>query len=247
MRRSGGTLSGNRWSRLLRALLPAILGIATLIPSRAALLDSPKRVVEGRMVDLTPLFRWWTNRTGVRPLAAWVRVTGTVAGTNSLGWVISGSAETRPKDDDQLASHFTKPSDSTGSKASSAHAAVREFLLKNPPLEEAAEFEKLEAELKQAKSERAKLQSDESEAKAQRAQVQKGTRGRVRARATGQLRAVEKADAEMTKKLDLTIAELERKLRSYPSQDRYEVNAIALDTGTEYGHLRVFDRGMPLK
>ncbi|HEX9116278.1 MAG TPA: hypothetical protein VGA61_09440, partial [Anaerolineae bacterium] len=81
----------------------------------------------------------------------------------------------------------------------------------------------------------------------QEALVQKGTRGRARAIATGRLRRVETADNHLAKSLDSQISELKKKLSAYPNSDRYQADAIALDTGTEYNHLPVYDHGVPLK
>jgi DNA-binding TFAR19-related protein (PDSD5 family) len=226
---SKGLFSG-RWSFVPMAFL--------LFPfagtnGQAALLDSPKRVVDGRTVDLTPLFHWWTNRHGSRPLTAWVRVGGAVTATNSLGWVISGHPE---KSSAHAKQNGREP----------ANRDPSQFILKDPPLEEAADFARLHQELKQAQAEKARLQSEASTAKAQEAQVQKAMRGALRAHATGQLRGIEKADTNLMKSVDRTIAQLKQKLSVYPNQDHYEVNSIALDTGTKYNDLPVYDRGRPL-
>jgi len=212
----------------------AVVLVCLVAPSgQAALLSNPKRVVDGHTVDLTPLFHWWTNHHGSRPLTAWVRVTGAVTGTNSLGWVVSGQPEKSPAHAKQ-----------TGGE--SANRNQSKFILKDPPLQEAADFARLHEQLRQAQAEKARLQSEAANAKAQEAQVQAAMRGPVRARATGQLHSIEQTDANLMKSVDRTIAQLKQKLSVYPNQDEYRVNAIALDTGTEYNHLPIYDRGMPL-
>ncbi len=216
---------------LLALVVPLCLATT---PSSGALLESPKRVVNGRMVDLTPLFHWWTNRHGPPPLTGWVRVTGSVTGTNSLGWVITGNAEAHP----------AQPKTSTGDREN--RILTPRFVLKDPPVQELGDFERLQSQLKQANEEKARLQREEAYVKAQQAQVQKSTHGRIRAGATAQFREIEKTDANLMKSLDRTISQLKQKLSVYPHPDHYEVNAIALVTRTEYDRMPIYDRGIPL-
>ncbi len=201
----------------------------------AALLESPRRVVNGQAVDLTPLFHWWTNQHGARPLTGWVRVTGRIVGTNSFGWIMAGPPE--------KSAHRSITNAAAGQTGGEPHG----YILKNPPAHEVADFQHLQEQLKQAKDEKAKLQSEAANLKAQETQVQKTTRGRLRARATGQLHSAEKADSNMIKDLDRTISQITQRLSVYPKTDHYEVNSFALYTGREYNQLRVYDRGMPLQ
>ncbi len=226
-----------RGAGICRTALLLLAGMVCLVAmqGRSALLESPKRVVNGRMVDLTALFQWWTNHHGARPLSGWVRVTGSITGTNSLGWVIAGKPET--------AAARAKGNGAGGGNRPEPH----QFVLKDPPVQELVDFERLQSQLKQAKGEKANLQRDAAQAKAQEAQVQKSTRGRLRSSATAQLHNVEKTDTNLMKSLDRTISQLSQKLSVYPNPDHYEVNAIALETGTEYNGMPIYDRGMPLK
>ena len=75
-------------------ILIALSAWVTAIRVEAGPARFPKRIVNGQAVDLTPLLDWWTKREGVRPLQAWVRVTGSIVGTNALGWTVEGTVET---------------------------------------------------------------------------------------------------------------------------------------------------------
>src|SRR5262252_6910694 len=92
-------------------------------------LKFPKRTVNGVAVDLNPLFRWWTNHSGTRPLTAWVHVTGAIVGTNSLGWTVQGTVERRSDLPDESEPEKSSPS----------------FILRNPPLSDLAKFDELVA------------------------------------------------------------------------------------------------------
>ena len=62
-------------------------------PAQANPLKGPRRAINQYIVDLNPLFHWWTNRAGERPLDAWVHITGRNVGTNSWGWVLHAHIE----------------------------------------------------------------------------------------------------------------------------------------------------------
>jgi hypothetical protein len=49
------------------------------------------------------------------------------------------------------------------------------------------------------------------------------------------------------KGFDQQISEINKKLAAYPSTDHYEIDALALDTGTDYNHVPVYDHGMVMK
>jgi hypothetical protein len=216
-------------------LLLAALFCACLQPVQADPLRDPKRVVNGATVNLTPLFHWWTNHQGSRPLTAWVHAHGTISGTNALGWIISGKAD--------------KSSLRSGEQS---HAAAEtkdgpKFILKNPPLQDVAAFESLRQQLSQANADRARVQQDETNAKTKETTVRKTTRGRNRNQATAQLRNEEQADKSQLQTLDAQIHELKKKLAVYPNPDHYQVDAIVLDTGTDSGALPVYDHGYAIK
>jgi hypothetical protein len=184
-------------------------------------------VVNGRTIDLTPLFRCWTNHSGDRPLRAWVQVRGTISSKTASGWVISGNAERST----------AKAGDSDGQ--TSVPAAAHQYLLKNPPIQEEAEFERLHQELTQANAERGRISSEASNAKS--------ASHRARGRASTQAHRVEHADEAAVKSLDQKIGDLKKRLAAYGNSDHYQVDAVALDTGAEHNHLPIFDRGFVLK
>jgi hypothetical protein len=217
-------LSGTCWSFVI--LLTFVLYCGAPV-AHAAPINDPRRVVSGRTIDLTPLFHWWTNHSGDRPLRAWVQVRGTISSKNASGWVISGNAE--------RSSAKTGESDGQSSTAVAAH----QFLLKHPPIQEEAEFERLHQELTQANAERGRVSNEESNAKS----ASHHTRGR----ASTQAHRVEHADEAAIKSLDQKLSDLKKKLAAYGSSDHYQVDAIALDTGAESSRLPVFDYGMALK
>src|SRR5437588_8650738 len=79
----------------IKILIFALL-VLSLGSSLAGPLQNPKRVVNGQTVDLNPLFQWWSKHNGYRPLAAWVHITGSIAGTNGVGWIVAGKIEKSP-------------------------------------------------------------------------------------------------------------------------------------------------------
>jgi hypothetical protein len=217
-------LSESLWVLIL--LLTFFLQWAAPMAQPAPISD-PRRVVMGRTIDLTPLFHWWTNHSGDRPLRAWVQVRGTITSKSASGWVVSGNAERST----------ARAGDSDGQ--ASAPAAAHQFLLKNPPIQDEAEFERLHQELTQANADRGRLANEESNAKS--------AAHHARGRAATQVHRAEHADEVAVKSLDQKISDLKKKLAVYGSSDHYEVDVIALDTGTESNHLPVFDRGMVFK
>jgi hypothetical protein len=81
-------------------------------------LRSVKRVVNGRTMDITSLVRWQMDPgSAARPLKAWVLVTGRLSGQTAYGWQVTGSIDGQPQ--------------------------PRPFIVKNPPTESLAEFNRL--------------------------------------------------------------------------------------------------------
>ncbi len=96
------------------------------------LFRNPHPIVQGRAVDLTPLFRWWVNpqapsgdatNASVRPMPAYVKVTGDILKDEPAGWVVDATVETFP--------------------GKQQHEKI--FIL-NPPRKEKTRFEELQAE-----------------------------------------------------------------------------------------------------
>ncbi len=211
----------------------ALLALFSPVAVEGNPLKSPKRVVDGRTVDLGPLFRWWNKHEGERPLSAWKHVGGSIVDTNTWGWVVSARLETgRP---------HGKPG------GSSASSAGRNIILRNPPLRDRAEFEALAAKLRPLEEERSKVASQKAQAKSRVRAASHGWNGyrtRAQVRAGRQARFLEKQADEQLAALDKQIKDLRGKLADFPNQDHYVVDCLALDTGTERSGMAVFDHGM---
>lgn len=87
-----------------------------------------KRVINFQKVDLLPLFVWWDDRRGGRPLSAWKHLQGILDRETMLGWLCRGSIEGQP--------------------------GLQYFLLKNPPQKELAHYHELEQQLPQLEREK---------------------------------------------------------------------------------------------
>lgn len=207
----------------------AAFGIAALLffglEAKGEPLRYPKRVVNGVLVDLSPLFRWWTNHTGDRPLVAWVHVTGTIVGTNALGWTIQGTAERRSD----------APSEGEPAKATGA------FVLKSPPLADRAKFEELlaqraelEAKVKGAADQAGELNAEKKRARRNRALSNQISQDMDQAKASGN-------DAQDQLKA------LDKQLESYGAtggeNPKYRIDCFALDLKQEKFGVPVFDHG----
>ena len=186
-------------------------------------------------MDLRPLFHWWTNRHGDRPLSAWVHVTGTITATNGSDWVVAGRPE-------ESSARHRASGDEGASQTGPPH-----FILRHPPVQELADFQNLRDQLNQANAQRSHLEGELASAKSGARQVQRSTRGAARALALADLRQVEQADNDLLKALSQQIGTLKGKLAAYPNPDHYEVDALALDTGGERDHLPVYDHGYVVK
>ena len=90
--------------------------------------SDPRRLINGHIVSLQPLIAWWSAPSGIRPLAAWRHVQGSIARDTDSGWVVLAT-ETK------------------------AHKSQSQLLLRNPPRERLRRFEELKRQL--AESERA--------------------------------------------------------------------------------------------
>ena len=188
-------------------------------------LKNPKRGVEGHTVDLTPLFHWWTNQAGLRPLRAWVQVTGAIVATNSLGWVV--------------AAHPEHPSAEGRSGAAELPASGQSrIILRHPPVAEAAEFAELKAQLKQLSIEHDQLN----------ASINKLAHPHVRGRGAGIVNAQIRASAQEPKveleAVDANIKAVKAKLAAFPDPENFKLDCLALDVGQDHGKLPVYDYGL---
>ena len=198
-------------------------------------LKAPKRVVDGKTVDLSPLFKWWTKHDGRRPLAAWVHVTGAVVGTNAWGWVVEAQIE---KTD--------HPARQTGANPANADGPAR-ILLREPPMQDKAQFEQLSVQLKALNAQHAALTGEESQARNRADALSREQRAYPRSRVIAaehrQVVQVENQAREGLKPIDLQIQDLKKKLAAYPNPDHYEVDCFALDTQRAYSGLPLYDHG----
>ena len=199
----------------------------------------PKRLVNGRMVDLTSLCVWWTNHSGTRPLSGWVHLTGAVTATNSWGWLVEGPALTQV--------HTGKSEADKNSSNATAHKA----LLLHPPLQDIATFGQLSAQLKSLNEQRNQWAKQEANIKGTEkavSQEQSATRhNRVRSSALAQEnKSLSARDKEAKAQLDLLdkqIRVIKGELAGYPSSDHYVLDCFALDTGQEQNGIPVYDHG----
>ena len=205
------------------------------IAAEASPVKSPRRVVGQQTVDLSPLLHWWTNHTGMRPLAAWVHVTGNVVGTNSSGWVVEAQVEAH-----------ARPGQEEGADSAAAGGAKR-ILLRHPPLQDRAAFEQLAAQLRVLNQERAQAAGSELQA---RNYLHPGSNGVHRVHYKGQgfanreAQAVEKNAATSKQELDKQIKDAKAKMAAWPNAEHYELDCFALDTGTELNKLPLYEHGM---
>lgn len=218
----------------MKAFVPRSVALTSLVllltarPAQADPLRYPKRAVNGVLVDLSPLFRWMTNQSGTRPLVAWVRVTGTVVGTNALGWVVRGTAERRTD----------QPTDAEGEKSSDV------FILKTPPLTDRAKFEELVAQRAELES---KLKGDKDEEN-QLNSEKKHLNHRYRAASNQLSQNIDETKASETD-VQTQIKALDEKLAVYGFQPvkgehpTYKVDCFALDLKQEKQGVRVYDHG----
>ncbi len=187
---------------------------------QAGPLKAPKRVISDRTVDLTPLFRWWTNHAGVRPLASWSHLSGGVVGTNGTAWVIDANAE----------------------------GAHHKIVLRHPPLQDRADFEQLSTRLKTLKTERSNLTGQQTKAKEEaKSLTTQAPRSRLARREARVLRQEAKAANSDVNNLDKQIKDLESKLAAFPNPDHYVVDCFALKTGEESAAGAVYDHGLVVK
>ncbi len=221
-----------KWFAMAIALSVALAAPPVL---RASPLKDPRRVINGQTVDLTPLFRWWTNHASERPLKAWAHVTGTITGTNTWGWIIDA--------------HIERATPSSGDDTDAPNDG--KIVLRHPPAAEFAEFEQLAAELKDLNARHAKLSGEATQA-GKRAQdaATKEAAGNMSFRRTARLQQqadqsgeTMKQDADQLKTIDQRIKELKEKLSAFPSETKYSVDSFALDLKQKANGLPIFERG----
>jgi hypothetical protein len=107
----------------------AVIFLAMAVSARPTVYE--KRVINYQPVDLLPLFVWWENPKGTRPLTSWKHVEGSLERETMYGWLIRGTIE--------------------------GQNGLQYFLLKNPPRKELARYRELENSLPRLQQQRAAL------------------------------------------------------------------------------------------
>jgi hypothetical protein len=224
-------------SALVKIVCIAVWVFAALTTS-ATPLKTPRRMVQGRTVDLKPLFTWWASHAGDRPLASWVHINGKVIGTNGFGWIVEGQVEGSAKGSDE--SEKTKSS------------ADGKLVLKNPPITEMAEFAQSHAQLRsltdKVKQLSKQVETASEKVKQLNALDQTARKRRARSRAVEQdlrnWRATEKNDREQLQSENKQLDELKKKFPG-PVDATYQLDCFALETGEKNGAMAVYDHGAP--
>lgn len=219
-------------------MVPAL---ATSLPASPLL--HPKRLLSVYTVDLAPLFKWWAKHEGPRPLTSWVHVTGTVVGTNAMGWIIEGQVEPSARGRDEQ-----KQSDR-------AEKESRKIILRTPPVEDLVEFEQLSSQLNALTLQRTSLVDEASDAKNREQAVaqqehaarRNGSRAQILQLEDHRLKQAEKDAKTQQKPLDQQIKDLTAKLAVYPNKDHYVLDCFALDLQQDYQQMPLYEHGQVVK
>jgi hypothetical protein len=208
---------------------------ASLELAQANPLKSPRRTVNQYVVDLSPLFQWWTNRAGPRPLQAWVHISGEIIATNAWGWVLHAHIEDSARVNRSPSPHSGK--------------GTANIILENPPWADLAEFEALKARLKMLLAQRGAGATEVTAAQKsvkEVSELQKESRQHhsIRlARESTKRKELEKAAQDKIKQLDAEIALIRKKLSAFPNQEGYLVDCFALTQSVEVDGVAVYNHG----
>jgi len=192
-------------------------------------LKFPKRTVNGVTVDLNPLFRWWTNHSGERPLTAWVHVTGTIVGTNSAGWTVQGTAERRSDLTDEPDPAKYSPS----------------FILKNPPLSDLTKFDELLAKRAELSVQLAAATNLTHQLSVEKQQTDPRYRvlSRQLTQQINQSKQTETGVQAQIKDIDKQLAGYGIKATTHGNTPKYKVDCFALDLKQELSGVPMYDHG----
>lgn len=197
-------------------------------------LKNPKRVIMGKTVDLQPLFRWWTNRHGDRPLFAWAHIIGAVVATNTWGWTIEGRL-------DQAPARAHGPAQ----EGASAGGRVK-LALRHPPVSELEGFSQLTAQIKALNDQSQALSNEVRTAANQLRGIGHNARhSRLLAAQAHQLQLLENQDKAQLANLRPILADCRAQLAAFPDPKKYMLDCLALDMGQEVNGLPVYDYGVP--
>ena len=209
---------GPVWCAFFRVSPLLTLLFAALIASASPVRD-PKRTVNEQTVDLTPLFHWWNNHEGERPLKAWVHITGHVVTATAWGWTLNAHAE-----------HF-------GEKKDSGEKEIK-IMLKNPPVQEQAQFAQLKAQIETLNEERARFSTQAATAAGHAKDYSHQRHGYAVGAA---YHHQETAAKEQIKHIDEQLKAINAKLAAFPDRDKYAVDCFALHTGQYVNGLPIYD------
>jgi len=205
----------------------------------ASPLKDPKRVINDRTVDLSPLFRWWKKPVGERPLSGWSHITGSVVGTNNWGWILEARTE-----------------GADAEKNKSASGKSSRIVLKNPPVQELTKFNELVSRSKALNEKRTSLsaQASQAEGHSQELSGQLKVNRKYHAKSSPALRQesrhwheLEKQAKDQIKLIDKDLKEIDGQLAVFPERDRYQLDCLALPAGHLENGLTLYDHGVPLK
>jgi hypothetical protein len=204
--------------RGLRGLARAVictLFLANSGRSTPAVYES--RVINYHQVDLMPLFEWWDRRKGVRPLASWKHVEGTLERETAYGWLIRGTIE--------------------------GQSGLHYFLLRNPPKKDLARLRELENALPGLEQQRA---SELAVAKLPMYEGREwNAYGELVRSPTENYDRIEQAQTNL-QDLDTRIADIRQQMATMlDKRGNFRIDAFALDMNQVYQGSPVFDFGFP--
>jgi hypothetical protein len=197
-------------------------------------LKDPKRLISGQEVDLDPLFRWWTNHQGSRPLYAWAHVTGTIVATNSWGWTIEAHLD-------------PAPAHGKGAKTASAGARLK-IALKHPPTYELQSYAQLADECRALADQSLALSNEIQTASSRlRAIGSNPQRSRLLAAQARQLRQIEGQDKALLRNIRPVLADCRSRLAAFSDPSKYTVDCLALEMRDVMYGLPLYDYGVPVR
>ena len=220
--------------KAILTILIALSALVTAVRLEAGPATYPKRIVNGQTIDLTPLMDWWTKREGVRPLQAWVRVAGRIVGTNALGWTVEGTVES--------------PAEKSDPQTNAPAKTLVRIVLKNPPLADLVEFQRLTAQLQWMNQERARLAAEiENATNRQHELSETGGGGKMFTRIANeeisQWQAAENDAKDKLGALDEQLKEANVRLADNPDRSEYRLDCFALKCPEQFGGAPVYDHG----
>ena len=215
---------------MIRKSLRVVTVIVALLVSTASMRPMPtvypKRVINNHTVNLSPLFAWWDEKHGGRPLTAWKHLEGVFDQETVQGWLCRGSIE--------------------------GQSGRQYFLLKNPPQKELVRYRELENQLSQLQYERtAKLEvAGQPAYETWNLGVYSNSRGTADDAAfivpRENFEAIKQANSEL-QNIDVQIQSVRQEMAGILTKDgHFKIDGFALQVTQRYQGHPVFDFGYPL-